>query len=273
MSKEKETWKRPQDIKTFRTNDPKEMFEKYLPKPVFRTWNENFVDEDTGKNVMIERRELVCSKGIIDQEKLQLISFALQAGEIQDVEVCNEDISEMKLDQSNYLTAYMVDLYLGLGDRQSFACYAQNIPQAIKIATDFGNVYRGFEGYIKTEKVAMINADLVPDNHQCIPAEEQKPAYERKDYFRVRTYTTYWEGMSLKHYTHDYIVAANEVGEAKERISRLLDYLKAMALKNGDFTVGEGERTTIIQKAAPFKVDCCVPKEFSDLYHEQYDLA
>lgn len=266
--KKKTAWKRPQDIKTFRTNDPKKMFEKYLPKAVYRKWNEDFTDEDTGEVVSIERKEIVCERGFINQNKLQLISFALQAGEIQDVEVCDDDISEMELDRSEYLKPYMVDLNIGLEKRQSFACYAQNIPQAIKIVTDFGNVYRGFSGWIYCENVTTIKAEFIPDDHQCIPAEEQEPADQRKDYFRVRTYTTYWEGMKQKSYTHDYIVAAKEVGQAKERIARLLDYLRVMAEKKGEEI--DSSRETIIQKAAPFKVDCIVPREFSEMYKEQY---
>jgi hypothetical protein len=45
---EKKQWKRPQDVVTFRTSDPKEMLGKYMPKHAVKTWTEDFLDEDTG---------------------------------------------------------------------------------------------------------------------------------------------------------------------------------------------------------------------------------
>ena len=41
------------------TSDPKEIINKYLAKRVFKTWVENFVDEDSGEVVSIERHELL----------------------------------------------------------------------------------------------------------------------------------------------------------------------------------------------------------------------
>jgi hypothetical protein len=63
-----------------------------------------------------------------------------------------------------------------------------------------------------------------------------------------------------------YIVAANDVGQAKERIALLLDILKAEQEKEQGFKAEDDSRTTI-RKAMPFEVDCIVPKEFSDMFH------
>jgi hypothetical protein len=41
---EKKQWKRPQDVVTFRTSDPKEMLGKYMPKHAVKTWTEDFRD-------------------------------------------------------------------------------------------------------------------------------------------------------------------------------------------------------------------------------------
>ena len=65
-----------------------------------------------------------------------------------------------------------------------------------------------------------------------------------------------------------YIVAANDVGQAKERIALLLDIMKAEQEKEQGFKVEDDSRTTI-RKAMPFEVDCIVPKEFSDMFHEE----
>lgn len=56
---EKKQWKRPQDVVTFRTSDPKEMLGKYMPKHALKTWTEDFLDQDTGETVSIERNQIV----------------------------------------------------------------------------------------------------------------------------------------------------------------------------------------------------------------------
>ena len=84
---EKREWKRPDQVETFRTSDPKKMFGKFLPKNVLKTWTEDFIDEDTKEVVSIERNQVIVQAGEITQEKLQEIQFAIQAGDIEDVEV------------------------------------------------------------------------------------------------------------------------------------------------------------------------------------------
>lgn len=60
-------WKRPQDVVTFRTSDPREMLGKYMPKHAVKTWTEDFRDEDTGEVVSIERNQIVVGRGYISQ--------------------------------------------------------------------------------------------------------------------------------------------------------------------------------------------------------------
>lgn len=81
---EERQWKRPDQVETFRTSDPKEMLHKYLPKHVLKTWKEDFIDEDTHEVVTIERNEVIVDSGEITQDKLQQIMFAIQAGDIED---------------------------------------------------------------------------------------------------------------------------------------------------------------------------------------------
>ena len=114
-----------------------------------------------------------------------------------------------------------------------------------------------------------MDAKLVPDNHQCIPEADRKPADERKDYFKVQVRTEYIDGnLKLKHYDTYYIIAAKDVGEAKDRIARLLDIMKAEAERERGGEPDKDEHRTTIRKAAPFDVDCIVPREFTELYQK-----
>lgn len=270
---EQREWKRPDQVETFRTSDPKVMLGKYLPKRVMKTWTEDFIDESTGETVSIERNEALVERGEITQEKLQKIMFYIQAGDVEDVEVCEDDIQEMKLYTPKYFSNFMVEIPVwnaGKITKNNFAVRAQTIPQAIRIAAEFGQMHRGFDGYLKATRVVLMNAQIVPDDHQCIPEEDRKPAEERKDYFKVQVRTEWFNGEKMEKYDTYYIVAAEDVGQAKERIARLLDIMKAEREKEA--TDDDPNTTRTIRKALPFEVDCIVPMEFSELYREEADI-
>ena len=264
---EERQWKRPDQVETFRTSDPKEMLHKYLPKRVVKTWKEDFIDEDTGDVVTIDRNEVIVDSGEITQDKLQQIMFAIQAGDIEDVEVSNEDVRPMNVQTANYLIPYSLELERW-DTKDHYVCYAHDIPEAMQIACEFGQMYRGFSGEVKVNRVVRMDARLVSDNDQCIPEADRKPADERKDYFKVQVRTEYIGNAKLKHYDTYYIIAAKDVGEAKDRIARLLDILEAKTERErGGKPDEEGIRTTI-RKAVPFEVDCIVPYEFTKLYQK-----
>lgn len=268
---EERQWKRPDQVETFRTSDPKEMLHKYLPKHVLKTWKEDFIDEDTHEVVTIERNEVIVDSGEITQDKLQQIMFAIQAGDIEDVEVSNEDVRPMSVQTANYLIPYSLELERWDMEiiKDHYVCYAHDIPEAMRIACEFGQMYRGFSGDVKVNRVVRMDAKLVPDNHQCIPEADCKPADERKDYFKVQVRTEYIDGnLKLKHYDTYYIIAAKDVGEAKDRIARLLDIMKAEAERERGGELDNDEHRTTIRKAAPFDVDCIVPREFTELYQK-----
>lgn len=269
MAKGTIKWKRPQDVVTFRTSDPKKMLNKYLPHNVLKKWNEDFTDSSTGEIVSIERSQVITSSGRITQDKLQEIMFAIQSGDIEDVEVCNEDIQDMILYMPKYQTAYMVEIPImsaGGVVKNHFVTYAQTIPQAIVITAEFGQMHRGFHDWVKAKKVVPVDAIIIPDDHACIPEEDRTPAYERKEYFKVQVRSEWMEEDELRKCDEYYIIAAEEVGQAKERVALYLDILKAEREAKGD----RGPKvTTTIRKAVPFEVDCIVPKEFSELYYEE----
>ena len=57
--KDEKKWTMPEDIVTTVTNKPEEMLNKYLVKPVKKTWTEDFRDECTGEKISVERSELL----------------------------------------------------------------------------------------------------------------------------------------------------------------------------------------------------------------------
>ena len=86
--KEEEKWMMPDDLKVVETNKPEEMLNKYLAERAVKSWTEDFIDEDTGEPVSIERSEILFERGLyIDENLLQKIMFSIQAEEIETVKV------------------------------------------------------------------------------------------------------------------------------------------------------------------------------------------
>lgn len=266
---EKEKWKRPQDIRVIRTSDPKEMVGRYLPHQVIKTHTEEFVDEATGEKVPVERNEVVATPGLITQEKMQQIRFAILAGDIEDVEVCDEDVADTLLVVSKHRHTYNVEICCH-EEKYHYVVFAQSIPQAIKIATDFGQVYKHLYGWLSTPRVVSVDAVIIPDDHQCIPEQDRTPAYEDKAYFKVGVRKEWVENGKRKKEDTYFVVAAREVGEAKERIARLLDIRRAERERDGYKDDPNTKR--IIRKALPFDVDCIVPMEYSQLYYQEPNI-
>ncbi|KAA6326306.1 hypothetical protein EZS27_024567 [termite gut metagenome] len=75
----------------FQTRTSKEMLGKYLAENLRRVWMEDFVDEDTGETVSMERSEMIGERGaLIDQDLLSRILFFLESKDIESVEVSNQ---------------------------------------------------------------------------------------------------------------------------------------------------------------------------------------
>lgn len=73
------------------TSDPTQMMGKYLAKHLTRKWNEEFIDEDTGHVITVERNEVLFDKGtLIDRSNLPQIEFYMQCGEIDKVLVTDQ---------------------------------------------------------------------------------------------------------------------------------------------------------------------------------------
>ena len=89
---------RKDEIRFF-TNKPEEMLGKYLAKRLLRTWQEDFVDNDTGEVVSIDRNEIIADRGqLITGDLLAVIRFHLQSGDISEVEVSNQKREGISLD-------------------------------------------------------------------------------------------------------------------------------------------------------------------------------
>lgn len=117
------------------TRDLKQMLNKYLVHNLFRKWTEDFMDQDTGEVVSIERNELILEAGTyLGKEECSTINFYMQEGSITEVEVSNQKRMVFENDR-DALVPYIAQVMLD--KKKKFLLKAQNIDQAREIVKDY----------------------------------------------------------------------------------------------------------------------------------------
>ena len=117
------------------------MLEKWLAEPVLRKWTEDFVDESTGELVSVERTEPIITTGTYcSQDIVQLITFHLQAGDIETVKVLERPPLNKRTD---LLTMnYIVSVGSMLPQTEYiYVAGVQTPEEAAKVVTDYLKVY------------------------------------------------------------------------------------------------------------------------------------
>ena len=138
---EAQEWLLPEQIEIIETSDPKDMLEKWLAEPVMRKWTEDFVDESTGELVSVERTEPIITTGTYcSQDIVQLITFHLQAGDIETVKVSERPPLNKRTD---LLTMnYIVSVGSMLPQTEYiYVAGVQTPEEAAKVVTDYCKVY------------------------------------------------------------------------------------------------------------------------------------
>ena len=138
---EAQEWLLPEQIEIIETSDPKVMLEKWLAEPVLRKWTEDFVDESTGELVSVERNEPIITTGTYcSQDIVQLITFHLQAGDIETVKVSERPPLNKRTD---LLTMnYIVSVGSMLPQTEYiYVAGVQTPEEAAKVVTDYCKVY------------------------------------------------------------------------------------------------------------------------------------
>lgn len=120
----------------YTTSDPYKMLNKFLAKRVLRKWNEDYIDEDTGKTHTIERSTVLLEKGtFIDQDVLVQIKFWLAEGSITEVEVSSQ--KRMSFEYTN-TSLYPYKCSVKIDDKKrTYLLYATSIVNATDIVKDY----------------------------------------------------------------------------------------------------------------------------------------
>lgn len=121
--------------KIITTSIIEEMKGFYLAERLFRKWDENFIDEDTGEVVKIERKEHLFSKGILlDVETLSQLNFFIQSGDIKEVQISNQQREAQRV--YGYSSLWQSQIILN-SKKKTLYLYANSIETAIAITEDY----------------------------------------------------------------------------------------------------------------------------------------
>ena len=138
--KKEKKWMMPEDIKVIETNKAEEMLHKYLAESAVKTWTENFVDQDTGENVPVERHEVIFDRGTyIDESLLPKIMFSIQSEELKTVKVCEN--KPLVKRHNMQVRRYVVKLSDGLHNCNVYTTRAKTPEDAAQMVCDFYTIY------------------------------------------------------------------------------------------------------------------------------------
>lgn len=261
------------------TSDPAKMLNMYLAKGVYKTWNEDFIDEATQETITIERNELLFTRGtLIDQDTLAQIRFSMEADGIKEVEVSNQ--KRMAFENENkYLYPYIAQAQID-DKKYKFLLYATGLDNVIAILKDYIelNYQSGFTltmakefdsciiltDNLKERKIDNVSEEYLDETDLESSEEESKP--NEKKFYQIETKVTFDDEEER---TQTFVVHTFNVDRAMMLISHWLknkeeEYEKQAKEKGHEYE--KKDIHTSIESAKPIPVGRFIPKEFSMAY-------
>ena len=273
--KKEEKWLMPDDIKVTETNKPEEMLHKYLAENAVKTWTENFIDQDTGEKVPVERHEVIFDRGTyIDESLLPKIMFSIQSEELKTVKVC-ENMPLAKR-HNMQVRRYIVKLSDGLHNCNVYTTRAKTPEDAAQMVCDFYTIYglptlsgnfsvidsaaTGLQLLYKEDLGKAYWEDLYNISHADIERRvnnAQKilpPPYQLERFFKVNV--CIWDEGEDKYekITCNYIVPALVLSDAERLVK---DYLEEKDSRSGR------ERINDITSISKANIDFAIPQSYA----------
>ena len=273
--KKEKKWMMPEDIKVVETNNPDEMLHKYLAENAVKTWTENFIDQDTGEKVPVERHEVIFDRGTyIDESLLPKIMFSIQSEELKTVKVC-ENMPLAKR-HNMQVRRYIVKLSDGLHNCNVYTTRAKTPEDAAQMVCDFYTIYglptlsgnfsvidsaaTGLQLLYKEDLGKAYWEDLYNISHADIERRvnnAQKilpPPYQLERFFKVNV--CIWDEGEDKYekITCNYIVPALVLSDAERLVK---DYLE------GKDSRSCRERINDITSISKANIDFAIPQSYA----------
>ena len=273
--KKEKKWMMPEDIKVVETNNPDEMLHKYLAENAVKTWTENFIDQDTGEKVPVERHEVIFDRGTyIDESLLPKIMFSIQSEELKTVKVC-ENMPLAKR-HNMQVRRYIVKLSDGLHNCNVYTTRAKTPEDAAQMVCDFYTIYglptlsgnfsvidsaaTGLQLLYKEDLGKAYWEDLYNISHADIERRvnnAQKilpPPYQLERFFKVNV--CIWDEGEDKYekITWNYIVPALVLSDAERLVKDYLEEKDSRSCR---------ERINDITSISKANIDFAIPQSYA----------
>ena len=249
----------------FRSSDPKKITGKYLASRALRTWKEDFIDEDTGEIVSIERNEIIMERGtLLTPEKVSELSFFFQSGDLKDVEVTTQ------ARPGNINCFYKACLceatvYNFPAGVKKYLLHAISIGQAYEIISDYIELFQPGQSTIRSLK-------SMGDYSYIKPAKETDEDKKRLivPFYKAQGEIIYTDGeghdeLHPAKATSKFVLQAEDVKEANSIVkAKLAEQEKRMREEHF------GILKVCTVAAQPYPITEIVPRPFSEVYIQEY---
>ena len=244
----------------FSTSDPKEMKGKYLAENIMRIWKEDFVDEDNGEVVTIDRKEIIAPVGkFIDNDLLTEILFFLETGDITEVKVSNQKREAFPLENKG-LEPWHITAQIGQ-KKHRFLLYASSISMALEVATDYIelNFSNGFQ---IIQAKGFDDCTIIKDNLKKLIANEAESSELDKKFYRIDVKITLGEA----EYNRTFITQTKDVDTAMIIINNWISQSFKEQQKENGGNIEDICFKTSIESAVVIPCSCTIDKDFSLAY-------
>lgn len=161
------------------TVNPEMMVGKFLAKPLYRKWLEDFSDEDTGEVVSIDRSELILQAGVLlDGDAVSQLLFHIQSDDISEVEVSNQKREGIFV-KDNGVDVWNTVIDVN-GKNVKLLLYANSAEMAIEASRDF--IELNYSGMCKTKSVKDFGDYILIDNQLIKEGDQELDSNSKKMY-------------------------------------------------------------------------------------------
>lgn len=259
---------RKSEIRTT-TSNAYEMLGKFLGKDLLRTWKENFVDEDSGEIVEVDRSEIIGKAGqLIEGDLLSRINFHIAAGEVTEVEVSNQRREAVCL-RNTHFTPYQAAFEVK-DKKKKYLLYAPSVEVALEIVKDY--VELNFSGWYTIRMIKEFNScillhdqlsplaiDADPD---AGPAEEVSEA--DKKYYQIEVNVLNDDFNTFE----TFVLFSKDVDSAMILINDYVAKVINERVKNSKHPMSSDFKITL-ESATVLPFSGMIEREFSEEYQEK----
>lgn len=258
------------------TSDTEQMYGKYLVKQLYRKWQENFLDEDTGEVITVERNEMIFEKGTyLLEDQLAVINFHLQAGDVSEVTVSDQKRAGVL---SNGWKVQPWCVTVQLTKKHKFLLLARNIFQALAIVEDYMELHCDISFSITSAKEFKDHIFIFDDTVKLVEDNGVEKPETELDENKVYVYMFYSvEATAVlgddNEKDYRFLVYARDVDDAKRIIEKYIREKIEKSADENDLSLVDAyvaAESVVVNVTSATKVNCSgvIGREFTEAYNK-----